>query len=125
MSSEGTGSPISRQETLDLLNKLSTESRKVQAMFTAADGSISACLDGVIRYAPDGGLWVMHSPDVPRAPFLSFDPALFVVRKYGDKRALRNEGETPSGARFSSALSFIFGNGSTLAIFEFADDEES
>lgn len=123
MSSEGTGSPITLQVTMDLLHKLSTESRKVQALFTSADGRTRASLAGVIRYVPDGTLWVLQDPETPGSPFLGFDPALFVVRKYGDERSMLGGGEGPFGLHFRSALTFIFGDGSTLGLFEFADTD--
>ena len=124
-SSEGTGAPISLQDSLDLLHKLSTESVKVQAIYRAAEGGIRASTSGFVRRAPDDTLWVMYDPECARSPFVGFDPALAVVRKYGDERALMDGGETPFGIRFRSALGFVFIDGSKLSIFECAEPDKS
>ena len=120
MSSEGTGSPISQQDAMDLLHKLITESTKVMALFTSTEGRVRASLEGIIRLGPDGTLWVVEQAD-KIGPMICFDPSLFVVRKYGDARSMSDKGDTPFGMRFRSALSFVFEGGSTLALFEVAD----
>jgi hypothetical protein len=126
MSSEGTGASISLQDAMDLLHKLNTESTKVQAIFTAAAGRVRSCLAGTIRHSPDGTLWVMEDPDMAGGPFLAFDPALSVLRKYGDERAMLNKGEGPFDRRFRSLLILVFEDGSILSLFEFlsADTED-
>ena len=123
MSSEGVGSPISEQDAMDLLHKLITESTKVVALFTSTEGRVRASLEGIIRLAPDGTCWVVEQPD-KRGPMICFDPALFVIRKYGDSRLMSDGGDTPFGLRFRSALTFAFEGGSTLALFELADPSE-
>ena len=103
MSSEGTGSPISQQDAIDLLHKLMTESTKVQGVFISSVGRVRASMTGVIRVAPDDTFWVVE-PGRVRGPMLAFDPTHSVVRKYGDERALLDGGETPFGFRFRSSL---------------------
>jgi hypothetical protein len=121
MSSEGTGASISLQDASDLLHKLSTESTKVEALFTGTEGGIRSTLSGVLRYAPDGAIWVMPDPDLKGGPFIAFDPSVSILRKYGDERALLSKGEGPFGLRFRSLLTFAFRDGSTLSLFEFSD----
>ena len=53
---------------------------------------------------------------------IAFDPTSFVIRKYGDERSMLDKGETPFGIRFRSLLTFVFEDGSKLAIFEFAEE---
>lgn len=124
MSSEGTGSPISAQDALDLLHKLITELTKVQAVFTAAEGRVRTSLSGRITLAPDDTLWVMYDNDRPMEPFFAFDPDLAIVRKYGDFRSMLDGGEGPFDLRFRSVLGFVFKDGSTLALFEFSGEDE-
>jgi hypothetical protein len=123
MSPEGTGSPISAQDAVDLLQKLMMESTKVFALFTATVGRVRASVEGVIRAAPDETFWVIDE-DRPRPAMIAFDPALFVVRKYGDERAMLDAGDTPFGVSFHSQLSFVFEDGSTLTVLEFAEAVE-
>jgi hypothetical protein len=125
MSSEGTGASISLQDAIDLLHKLNMESTKVQVIFTAAEGRVRSCLAGVVRHAADDTLWVMEDPDRPGSPFVSFDPALSVIRKYGDERAMLNEGEGPFNLRFRSTLILVFRDGSILSLFEIADKDDA
>jgi hypothetical protein len=124
MSYEGAGSPISQQDAVDLLHKLITESAKVVALYRAAEGRVSASVEGLIRLAPDGTLWVVESSR-ERGPMIGFDPALFVIRKYGDTRAMRDGGNTPFGTKFRSVLVFAFVDGSTLGIHEIDDLSEA
>lgn len=123
MSSPGSGSDISVQILQDLLHKLMTESRKVCAMFSCPSLGVHATVVGVIRRrASDESLWVMDLDDVIFGPKLSFNPFAAVVRKYGDNRAM---GPVPDGLpRITSALTFLFNEGSTLGIFELAGDDE-
>lgn len=121
MSSEGTGSLISVQESLDLLHKLMTESTKVQAIFNSPVGRVCSMVCGVIMHSPNETLWVRESSEATNAPCLAFDPRLTVERRYGDERSMDGGGETPFGFRFRSVLTFIFEDGSTLGIFEFAE----
>lgn len=123
MSSPGTGSDISEQVVADLLHKLMTESAKVQAIFTCPTAGVQAVVSGVLRRREsDGTLWVMDLDDLLFGPKLRIDPFLAVVRKYGDDRAMRPSPDDMP--KFTSALSFIFADGSTLGLFEFAVEEE-
>lgn len=70
MSAEGTGSPISQQDAIDLLHKLMAESTKVQGVFTSSVGRIRAAVSGVIRSAPNGNFWVVES-NRTRGPMLA------------------------------------------------------
>ncbi len=121
MSSEGSGSPISAQDAIDLLHKLMMESTKVLAVFTSTVGKVRASVEGVIRSAPNATFWVVELDRV-RGPMIAFDPTSFVIRKYGDERSMLDKGETPFGIRFRSLLTFVFEDGSKLAIFEFAEE---
>jgi hypothetical protein len=125
MSSEGTGAPISVQDANDLLHKFSTESTRMQALLTGAVAGIRAAVVGVVRGAQDNTVWVVQDPDVVGSPFIGFDPAASVLRKYGDERAMLNKGEHPSGFRFRSILTFAFKDGSTVSVFETAESDET
>ena len=70
MSSGGTGSPISRQDANDLLQKLITESVKVQAMFVGR-GSVTASVRGFVT-RQTGGIVQVSEGMRPEEPSLCF-----------------------------------------------------
>jgi hypothetical protein len=121
MSSEGTGSPISVDEAIDLLQKFSTESTRVQVIFTGSVAGIRSAVIGVVRRSFDDSIWVMEDPDAVGSSFVGFDPSVSILRRYGDDRSMLDRGGPPSGFRFKSMLTFGFRDGSTISLFEFAD----
>jgi hypothetical protein len=119
MSSPGTGSDISRQDAIDLLHKLITESTKVQAMFIGRGGVI-ASLQGTVALRQDGMVWISNRKS-PTAPSLIFGLADVSIFKYGDNRAFPGSSPTvPSAPHLSSALCFVCPDGAQVALFEIA-----
>lgn len=119
-------SDVSPQEFNDLLHKLITESAKIQAIFKCSAGRVRSTLRGVLRVFPDGTLFVAEPERSKTGPMLSFDPSLAVVRKYGDDRSIEEGGDFrfSFGMRFSSALSFVFADGSTFSLFEINEEQD-
>ena len=112
MPSSGTASNISRQDANDLLQRLITESLKVQAMFWGR-GSVTAALQGFVS-RPTDGLVMVREGETPTAPSLCFGLAEVETFKYGDSRAF------PAVPRFASALCFAYPDGAQVALFEIA-----
>jgi len=119
--SSGKGSDINPQDASDLLHKLITESATVQASFNSSCG-ISVAILGAVKTCPDGRLAVVGGETrAPTTPTVFFDPRLAVRRTYGDSRTLLAESPGPPGApTFSSALCFVFPDGSRFCLFEAA-----
>lgn len=123
MSSPGTGSDISLPVVMDLLHKLITESKKVHVLFACPSLAITVTMPGFVRVREsDGTLWVVDLDDPLFGPKFTFDPSLAIVCKYGDSRSLLPPVE--GMPKFSSALSFLFADGSHLGIFEPEVEEE-
>jgi hypothetical protein len=119
MSSQGTGADISREDASDLLHKLVTESIKVRAVFISGIG-VMATVAGLLKVAPTGELAVEERRAVG-TPLILFNPAMAMSHKYGDDRAFPvGRSSLPDVARHSSALCFIFRDGSQLVLFELA-----
>jgi hypothetical protein len=87
-SSPGTGADMSPQEFMDVLHKLITESTKVQAIFSNVSGDITVAMQGFLKVAPDGRFGVIHGEGFSASTLL-FNPALAVIRKWGDTRSFR------------------------------------
>ena len=118
MSSRGTGADITLGEANDLLHKLITESTKVQVVFASGPGVV-ATVAGVLKLVPDGSVCVTERNEVG-TPLIIFKPEAASSRTYGDNRAF--PGKTfPGGPFLSSALVFIFRDGSQIALFEMAE----
>jgi hypothetical protein len=118
MSSQGTGSPITSDVAMDLLHKLITESRNVQAAFGSGVGVV-AVVFGVVKVGPGGAIAVMPRNATIGSPTLVFKPSEAISWTYGDDRAMPNSGATvPGGPTFSSALCCILRDGSQLSFFE-------
>jgi hypothetical protein len=115
-------SDLSPQEFSDLLHKLLTESTKLQALFSCSAGGVRAIVRGVLRIAPDNTLWVVEPDRNTSGPMLTFDPSLAVVRKYGDERSMEGRPEFIFGLHFSSALSFVFADGSSFVLLEINEE---
>jgi hypothetical protein len=116
-SGSGTGSNISAQDAIDLLHKLITESTKVQAVFVGR-GSVSSGVIGLVRIDPDGLVWVKEGTRVDEA-FIRFDPTAATSFKYGDNRAFPPV-TVANAPRLSSAVCFIYPDGSQVLLFEIA-----
>jgi len=114
----GTGADISERDAADLLHKLITESLRVQALFLAPEG-VATGLVGHVFIGPDRLVWVRQG-EARSEPFLRFDPAKASGFKYGDTRAFPNI-PIPGDLRLSSALVFVYADGSQVALFEIAE----
>ena len=129
MSSPTGGAPIGPQEASDLLHKLITESTRVQAAFIIPSSGVQAFVCGVLRTspAPNGGDLVNvlereHDPETGR---LCFNPWVATSVRYGDDRVFKSNPDALGFFKqhFTSALTFLFGDGSSVALFEVADKE--
>ena len=119
MSSQGTGSEISKQDAADLLHKLITESAKVQAVFRGR-GSVGAGVIGPVSRGL-GNLVIVKRGAAVDDPFLSFDPWDATVFKYGDSRTFPDPSRLVSGApKFISVLCFVYPDGAQVLLFEIA-----
>jgi|ERR1035438_3617805 hypothetical protein len=113
--------PLTPEEAKDLLHKLITESINVQAMFFTPSSDVRLFLRGFVQTRPDGTLQVASDTN-PSSPRIFFDPRRSSGARYGDGRAFA--GTTPAGFfkdGFSSALIFLFSDGSVLVLFEVAE----
>jgi hypothetical protein len=123
MSSQGRGSDISLQDSIDLLHKLMTEETKVVAILHVAP-RLGATVFGTVKFAPDGTFWVKDLGGIPHV--IVFDPHLAERRTYGDSRTMSPipKDFTPALPRvFDSALCFTFPGEGSLCLF--AAPEES
>lgn len=120
MSSAGSGADISERDAADLLHKLVTESLRVQALFLG-QGSVATGLVGRVFIGPDELIWVREGENRSE-PFLRFNPAAATAFKYGDTRAFPDI-PIPGDLRLASALIFIYGDGTQMALFEIATEE--
>src|SRR5712675_332379 len=112
MSSQGTGSDISRQDAMDLLHKLITESTKVQAMFVGR-GGVTTAVRGTVNFPQDGVVLVSErrSPTDASLCFGLKDVSTF---KYGDNRAFLGSSTVPGTPHLSSALCFVYPDGAQV-----------
>jgi len=130
MSSPTRGASIGSQQVSDLLHKLASECKKVQAAFVTPPSGVQAFVHGVLRVSrPTLGDGILvnvieheHDPETPR---LCFDPAGAVSCRYGDDRVLKTD---PAAAgffkeHFSSVMTFLFADGSVVALYECTDQE--
>ena len=113
---------LSRQDGMDLLNKLVTESRKVEIFLMSPRNGLTCSVRGIPHVGPDQRIWVADRREVGE-PNVAFTPSLAVGAKYGDERMTR---EFPLLAdrfreNFVSALMFVFGDGSIVALFELSE----
>jgi hypothetical protein len=84
-------------------------------------------MTGVLRVRrEDATFWLMDLADLRFGSKLSFNPSLALVRKYGDRRALGVDfpEDFPASMRFTFAISLLFGDGSTVGLFELASEDE-
>jgi hypothetical protein len=81
MSSSGTGAEITPMEAHDLLNKLMTESTKVQIMLSTPCGLTAGVL-GTLVPTPSGGVAVVLDRNPPLTTFVGFKPSLAVQQTY-------------------------------------------
>lgn len=118
MPSSGTGSDISRQDAMDLLHKLITESIKVQAMFVGR-GGVSTSVQGTVSMPQDGIVLVSErrSPTDATLLFGLKDVSSF---KYGDNRAFPPLSGIAGTPRLSAAVCFVYPDGAQVALFEIA-----
>ena len=121
MASSGSGADISDRDAADLLHKLITELIPVQGLFLG-HGSVAAGQVGRVFIGPDGLVWV-RAGEQRTEPFLRFDPSVAVRFKYGDTRAFPNI-PIPGDLRLTSALVFVFADGTEMALFELAAEPE-
>lgn len=118
MSSPGTGADISPEDARDLLQKMISESTRVQGV-SRGTNSITAGVIGVLVAGPDGTLMVKPGSELAD-PFLIFDPRLATSFKYGDRRAFPPTTPLPGAPIFDSALSLIYPDQSIVVLFEIA-----
>jgi hypothetical protein len=104
-------------ESIVLLHRLSTESTKVQLMFTSSSGVLFTA-QGTLK-SLEGGQFGVAREDGSSS--LQFNPSLAVTRKFGDSRALRLTTfprlVKPGELTLTSALLFAFSDGSKLAFW--------
>jgi hypothetical protein len=116
------GTDISVQEAVDLLHKLREESVQVQAIY-AGSGGVSSVFRGIVRPPIENGLWSIVSLQDTAGSALSFDLNLATERRFGDESSMSGAVSFPFRFHFVSALSFGFGDGSTLFLFELGQDQ--
>jgi hypothetical protein len=123
MDSAPSPSPMTPQEASDLLHKFITESINVHVMFFAPASDVRLFIRGFVEALPDGTFRLAQDKD-PASPRVFFDPRRSSGARYGDGRAFA--GTPPEGffkKDFSSALIFLFPDGSVLVLFEVSDQE--
>ena len=118
MSSQGTGSDISRQEANDLLHKLITESTKVQAMFVGR-GGVTTAVCGTVSCPQEGVVLVSERRSSTDAS-LCFGLKDVAAFKYGDTRAFPGSSTVPHTPHLNSALCFVYPDGARVVLFEIA-----
>jgi hypothetical protein len=122
MPSSGTGADISRAEAEDLLHKLITESIKVQAVFHGR-GGVGAALCGLVKARSTDEIVVTEGGETT-APSLFFGLKDVASFKYGDDRVFPGaKPSLPGAPRLSSALVFVYPDGTQIALFEIAQPD--
>ena len=119
MASSGTGSDISREDAVKLLHKLITESIKVQAIFRGRGGT-GATVQGTVS-SPEAGVILVSERRRPDDDTLFFGLTDVATFKYGDTRAFPASTGTAGTPTLTSALCFIYPDGSQIVLFEIAN----
>lgn len=117
---------LSRQEGMDLLSKLITESKKVEVfMMSASFGMVTCSLRGTPIVGTDGRVWIKAKGAGPGDPNFAFIPSAAFAAKYGDERIAEDFPPLADRFRdnFASALMFLFNNGSLICLFELIDQQ--
>jgi len=117
---------LSRQEGMDLLNKLISESKRVEVFMVSTSFEMVTCsLRGIARIGPDGRVWIADKDFVPGDPNLAFTPSAAFGAKYGDERLAKDFPFMADRFRehFASVLMFRFKNGSIVGLFELIDQQ--
>jgi hypothetical protein len=118
MSSIG-GMELGPQQVLDLLHKLVTESTKVQASLVVPSTGTQAFVSGILRVSPsDNTVSVLERERDPKSPCICFKPSNATVCRYGDERVLPPPVADSFRRDFSSVMTFLFADGSVIALFE-------
>jgi len=110
---------LTGQEGIDLLNKLITESKRVEVFVVSASG-LTCSMRGMPRIGPDGRVWLGGGVGEPH---LAFAPSAAVAARYGDERLAEKFPDFADRFRehFVSALMFRFSDNSVVGLFELAD----
>jgi hypothetical protein len=110
---------VSRQEGMDLLNKLISESKKVEIFMISPSIGLTCSIRGIPHVGPDQRIWVADRREIGE-PNVAFTPSLAVAAKYGDERMAKEFPPLADRFRdnFTSALLFSFRDGSIVALFE-------
>lgn len=119
MPSKGSGADITRQEADDLLQRLITESIKVRAVFGGL--SVTASTSGAVVRLENGGILVSEGKSATDSSMLfgTSDVAAFT---YGDSRSFPSVPRIPELPELASVLCFRYPDGTTVALFEIAED---
>jgi hypothetical protein len=114
---------LSRQDGMDLLSKLITESKKVEIFALSPSIALTCSVRGIPHIGPDGRTWVIDKR-LPGEPNLAFSPSNAVAAKYGDERMAKEFPPLADRFRdnFLSALMFLFGDGSIVCLFELSKE---
>ena len=118
MVSSGTGAVISREDAVDLLHKLITESTKVQAMFVGRGGT-GACVQGTVS-SPKEGMVLISERQRPDGASLFFGLKDVSSFRYGDNRAFPASTGIAGTPILSSALCFVYPDDTSVSLFEIA-----
>jgi hypothetical protein len=111
-------SQLTPQEVDDLLHKFITESTNMQAMFFSPVSGVRVFLRGFVKLRSDGSLQVAKDTE-STSPRILCDLGRYSSALYGDERAFK--GTVPENffkTGLSSALGFVFRDGSILVLFE-------
>lgn len=123
MSSIG-GMELGPQQAFDLLHKLITESTKVQASLVVPSTGTRAFVSGVLRVSTsDNIVSVIEREHDPKSPSIGFNPSNATLCRYGDERVLPPLVADTFKRDFSSVLTFLFSDGSVVALFELVPGE--
>lgn len=118
---------LSRQEGMDLLNKLISELKKVEVfMMSPSFGMVTCSLRGIPRLGSDGRVWISPNKDfVPGDPNFEFAPSAAFAAKYGDERLAKDFPFMADRFRehFASVLMFLFIGGAVIGLFELIDQQ--
>jgi hypothetical protein len=117
---------LSPQEGMDLLNKLITESKRVEVfMVSMSFGMVTCSLRGIPSIKSDGRVWIADKGFKPGDPNFAFLPLAASAAKYGDERIAKDFPFMADRFRehFASVLMFIFATGAVIGLFELAETE--
>ena len=109
---------LSAQEVNDLLQEFMAESIKVLASFEDKVSGVTASLTGLVKVLADGRIRI--GSGIPEEPLIIFRLSVPSVCRYADSRVFNNRPDQAEffNERFEAVLSFRFGNGSLLSLFE-------